>query len=161
MLRGRLWGIWPCAGHSWSAVDQFHSIDRRLHNDCAFISSRRSIPTISSSPWTAGLAKDARTAPQLQPGAIPHDDPQTRASARVRLAGLAIEFGQRRGSLSGGGTAFVISLRRRGHVRPIFHLYAGDELVTAVLWPEDRSFALSDVEPILAERVDDIRLVRN
>jgi hypothetical protein len=102
-------------------------------------------------PQLPSEAKDVPTAPQQQPGAIlPGERHIRRARQRAPgLAGLAI-------------TAFVISLRRRGgHVGPLFHLYAGDELVTAVLRPKDRSFALSDVEPLLAERVDDIRLVRN
>ena len=53
------------------------------------------------------------------------------------------------------------SLHRRRDVRPLFHLHAGDELVATVIGPEDRGLALFDVEPVLAERIDDVRLVRN
>jgi hypothetical protein len=53
------------------------------------------------------------------------------------------------------------SLRRRGEMRPFFHLHSGDELVGTALGAEKGGFALFDVKPILAESIDDIRLVRN
>src|SRR6516164_562220 len=53
------------------------------------------------------------------------------------------------------------SLRRRCQDRPVFHLHSRDEPVATVLGAEDRGFALFDLEPILAERIDDVRLVRN
>src|ERR1700755_1807930 len=53
------------------------------------------------------------------------------------------------------------SLRRRGDARPFFHLHASDELVATVLGTEERGLALFDVEPILAERIDDVRLMSN
>ena len=40
-------------------------------------------------------------------------------------------------------------------------MQAGDQDVLAVLGTEERSLALFYVEPILAERIDDVRLVRN
>src|SRR5262249_47185854 len=52
------------------------------------------------------------------------------------------------------------SLRRRD-VRPVFHLHAGYELVAAVLRAEHAGLAFFDVEPVLAERIDDVRLVRD
>jgi hypothetical protein len=46
-------------------------------------------------------------------------------------------------------------------VRPIRHLHAGDQDVFAVLGPEHRRLAFLHVKPILAERVADVRLVRD
>src|SRR5512144_2267478 len=53
------------------------------------------------------------------------------------------------------------SLRRRGDMRPFFHLHAGDELVATALGAEEGGLAFFDVKPILAESIDDVRLVRN
>ena len=53
------------------------------------------------------------------------------------------------------------SLHRRRDARPFFHLHAGNEFVATVLGPKDRGLALFDVEPVLAERINDVRLVRN
>src|SRR5215467_16357516 len=49
----------------------------------------------------------------------------------------------------------------RCDVRPFLHLHSGDELVATVLGTEERGLSLFDVEPVLAERIDDVRLVRN
>jgi hypothetical protein len=51
--------------------------------------------------------------------------------------------------------------RRRGDMRPIFHLNAGDELVAAIRRAEDRGFTFFHVESVLAERSDNIWLVRD
>src|SRR5262245_34210561 len=53
------------------------------------------------------------------------------------------------------------SLRRRCDTRPFLHLYSGDELVGTVLGAEQRGLALLDIEPLLAERVDNVWLMRN
>src|SRR5689334_18094784 len=50
---------------------------------------------------------------------------------------------------------------RRCDARPFFHLHSGYELVAAVVRAEDGGLALFDVEPVLAERIDDVRLVRD
>ena len=43
-----------------------------------------------------------------------------------------------------------------------FRLYASTcRLSSVVLGAEDRGFTLFDIEPILAERIDDVRIVRN
>src|SRR5262249_23680431 len=52
-------------------------------------------------------------------------------------------------------------LRRRRDTGPFVHLHPGNELVAAVLRAEQRSLAFLHVEPILAERIDDLRLVRD
>src|SRR6516162_9264806 len=52
-------------------------------------------------------------------------------------------------------------LRRHRDAGPFVHLHPGQELVAAVLRAEDRSLAFFHVEPILAERIDDVRLVRD
>src|SRR5499433_4578513 len=52
-------------------------------------------------------------------------------------------------------------LRRSRDAGPFVHLHADNERVTSVLRAEDRSLALLHVEPVLAERVDDVRLVRD
>src|SRR5215475_9049956 len=57
--------------------------------------------------------------------------------------------------------AKVAANRPGGDVRPLFHLHASDELVAAVLGAEKRGFPLFDIEPVLAECIDDVRLVRN
>jgi hypothetical protein len=49
----------------------------------------------------------------------------------------------------------------RCETRPFIHLHAGDELVAAVLGTEDRRLALLDVEPVLAQGIDDVGLVRD
>src|SRR5215470_5369086 len=51
-------------------------------------------------------------------------------------------------------------VRRRCDTGPLVHLHAGDEPVAAVLRPEQGGFALLHVEPILAQRRNDVRLVR-
>ena len=53
------------------------------------------------------------------------------------------------------------SLRRRSDTRPFVHLHAGDQLVAAIRRAEDRSLTLLHVEPVLAERLDNVRLVRD
>src|SRR5262245_17101369 len=53
------------------------------------------------------------------------------------------------------------SLRRRCDVRPFLHLHSGDDLVGTVLGAEQRGLALFDIEPLLAERIDNVRLMRN
>src|SRR5262249_59149636 len=53
------------------------------------------------------------------------------------------------------------SLRHRGDVGPFFHLHASDELVGTALGAEEGGLALFDVKPILAESIDNVRLVRN
>jgi hypothetical protein len=45
--------------------------------------------------------------------------------------------------------------------RPFFHLHAGDELIATALGAEQRGLAFSDVKPILAESIDNVRFVRN
>src|ERR1700722_8903835 len=51
-------------------------------------------------------------------------------------------------------------LRRDGrNARPLVHLDAGNELVATIGGTEDRGLAFLDVEPILAERCDDVRLM--
>ena len=54
-----------------------------------------------------------------------------------------------------------VLLRRRRDAGPFFHLHPGDELVAAVLRAEDRGLAFLHVEPVLAERIDDVGLVRD
>src|ERR1043166_6669772 len=45
----------------------------------------------------------------------------------------------------------------RRDARPVRHLNAGDRHVLPVLGTEDRGLALLHLEPVLAERVDDVR----
>src|ERR1700736_563410 len=52
-------------------------------------------------------------------------------------------------------------LRRHRDAGPFVHLHPRKELVAAVLRAEDRGLTLFNVEPILAERVDDVRFVRD
>src|SRR5262249_23728864 len=51
------------------------------------------------------------------------------------------------------------SVRIDGELRPVLHLHPRHEPVFAALWLEDRGLALLDVEPVLAQGVDDIGLV--
>ena len=44
---------------------------------------------------------------------------------------------------------------------PFIHLHSGDKLISAIFEAEDRSLALFHVKPILAERIDNVRLVRD
>src|SRR5437868_574854 len=68
-------------------------------------------------------------------------------------------------SISGPCSAYAEphrpSLRHCCDTRPFFHLQSGNKLVTAILGAEQRCLALFDVKPVLAERVDDVRLVRD
>src|SRR5262245_38080106 len=56
---------------------------------------------------------------------------------------------------------YHLRLLRRCDMGPVFHLHSGYELVATVLGAEDGGLALFDVEPVLAERIDDVRLVRD
>src|SRR6185295_10423039 len=57
------------------------------------------------------------------------------------------------------GVASHTLFARARHLRPILHLQAGDQPVGPTLGPEDRRLAFLDIEPILAERIDDVGLV--
>ena len=52
-------------------------------------------------------------------------------------------------------------IRGKRDARPFIHFHPGDELVAAVLGPEERCLTFFHVEPILAKRIDDVRLVRD
>src|SRR5882762_2950991 len=54
------------------------------------------------------------------------------------------------------------SIRLLGQLAPLVRLDSDDELVTAIaVRLEHRCFAFADVEPVLAERIHDVRLVRH
>jgi len=55
----------------------------------------------------------------------------------------------------------ISGLGSYGDAGPLVHLYSRKQLVGAVLGAENRSLALFHVEPILAERSDNIRLMRD
>jgi hypothetical protein len=65
------------------------------------------------------------------------------------------------GPLAHNKSAAIDGLFRDGNARPGGHLNAGDQKVLAVLGTEDRRVTLLHLEPSLAERVDDVRLIRN
>src|SRR6516164_10206642 len=52
-------------------------------------------------------------------------------------------------------------LRRHRDAGPFVHLHPGEELVAAVLRAEERCLAFFHVEPIFAERIEDVRLMRD
>src|SRR6476469_2522498 len=52
-------------------------------------------------------------------------------------------------------------LCRRRDPRPFIHLHPRHEFIAPVSGAEERGLAFPDIEPILAERIDDIRLVRD
>jgi hypothetical protein len=49
----------------------------------------------------------------------------------------------------------------RGDTRPFIHLNARQQLIAAILRSKDRSLAFFDVEPVLAQRRNDVRIVRD
>jgi hypothetical protein len=49
--------------------------------------------------------------------------------------------------------------RCEGDARPRVHLYACNERVAAILGTEDRCLTLSHIEPVLAQTIDDVRLM--
>src|SRR5260370_12979273 len=52
-------------------------------------------------------------------------------------------------------------LFRRREAWPFVHLHARYQLIAALLGTEDRGFAFLHIEPVLAERIHDVRLVRD
>src|SRR6516225_1670639 len=56
---------------------------------------------------------------------------------------------------------YAVNLFRSRDPRPFVHLHPRDELVAAIARSEDRGFAFPDVEPVLSERRNDIRLMRD
>src|ERR1700759_914296 len=50
-------------------------------------------------------------------------------------------------------------LFRRRKACPFIHLHPCDQMIAAVLGTEDRGFAFFHLEPVLAERIQDVRLV--
>src|SRR6266702_2227402 len=73
----------------------------------------------------------------------------------VEPAGLSAE------ALNSRGIFLKNLLRRYGDAWPFVHLHTGDKLVAAIRRAEDRGLALFHVEPVLAERRDDVRLMRD
>src|SRR5262245_60639205 len=59
--------------------------------------------------------------------------------------------------------AFSRFLLSCGHYKlgPVFHRDTREQLVFALCWFEDGCFPFLDIEPVLAEGVDDVRLVRD
>src|ERR1700731_3490413 len=79
--------------------------------------------------------------------------------AQQRTSGYGSGIG--RADLARNESATIDGLFRDGNARPGGHLNARGQKVLAVLGTEDRRVALLHLEPSLAERVDDVRLVRD
>src|SRR6267142_5483051 len=75
-----------------------------------------------------------------------------------RFASTAIQYSGRRLASPLGRTP---SIRLLGQLAPYIRLDSDNELVTAIaVRLEHRCFAFADVEPVLAKRIHDVRLVR-
>src|SRR5215813_11580422 len=100
----------------------------------------------------------------MRVGLRPPDRRTPRGCAGRNASTLGTTFRARRlapAGLARRGLGPAPLLRRSRDAGPFVHLHADNERVTSVLRAEDRSLALLHVEPVLAERVDDVRLVRD
>src|SRR5262252_8862765 len=82
-----------------------------------------------------------------------------RRLTRVRTVGANFGIGALTGFLSMRASTIGRLFRGGGDARPIGHLHAGDQHVFPVLGTEDRGLAFLHLKPVLAERVDDVRLM--
>src|SRR5215471_3717998 len=118
--------------------------------------SLRSVSSMHSSPRFAGLS--------ARPSRLPLSHRwigQSTAPVDKRRSAPSQHFGFASSVSRTGYPIIRLPLFDRNELRPVLHLHALHEPILAVLGLENRCFAFLHIEPVLAQGIDDVGLVRD